>query len=151
MKRTFAIILAALGAVALFASLVYVVLVAAHVSEPAAATVHGLTPRRLWATTIAALALAGVVIGGLALRRPVGHIGNGGRKGAFAALVLGLIAVLNGGLNLAIASGGPGTGNGVVGAAGALVLGLIALVLGGLVLARTRCTRSGETSASRHE
>ena len=29
------------------------------------------------------------------------------------ALVAGLIAVVNGGLNLAIASGGPGTGNGV--------------------------------------
>jgi hypothetical protein len=42
MKRTFALILAA---VALFAGLVYAVLVAAHVSEPAATTVYG--PRRL--------------------------------------------------------------------------------------------------------
>ena len=51
MKRTFAIILAALAAAALFGGLVHAVLVAAHVSEPAATTVYGLTPRRLWATT----------------------------------------------------------------------------------------------------
>jgi hypothetical protein len=57
MKRTFAIILAALAAAALFGGLVYAVLVAAHVSEPAATTVYGLPPRRLWATTVAVLAL----------------------------------------------------------------------------------------------
>ena len=50
----------------------------------------------------------------------------------------GLLAVVNGGLLLAIANGGPGTGNGVVGAAGAAVLGLIAMVLGGLALAQSR-------------
>jgi Family of unknown function (DUF6223) len=82
MKRTFALILAALAAAALFAGLVHAVLVAAHVSEPAATTVHGLTPRRLWATTVAVLALVGVVIGGLALRRSAGRIGTGnGRMG----------------------------------------------------------------------
>jgi hypothetical protein len=58
MKRTFALILAAVVAVAVFAGLVYFVLVAAHVSEPAATTVHGLTPGRLWATTAAVLALS---------------------------------------------------------------------------------------------
>src|SRR5690606_29735036 len=47
MKRTFALILAALAAAVLFAGLVYVVLVVARVSEPAATTVHGLTLRRL--------------------------------------------------------------------------------------------------------
>ena len=56
------------------------------------------------------------------------------------ALVAGLIAVVNGGINLAIATGGPGTGNGVVGGAAALVLGVIAMVLGGLALARSRRT-----------
>ena len=60
--------------------------------------------------------------------------------GAIAGLVAGLIAVVNGGLNLAIAEGGPGTGNGVVGGAAALVLGLIAMLLGGLTLARSRRT-----------
>ena len=139
MKRTFAIILAALAAAALFAGLVHAVLVAADVSEPAATTVYGPTPRRLWATTAAALALVGVVVGGLALVRPASRFGTAsGRLGAIVALVAGLIAGVNGGLILAVANGGPGTGNGVVGGAAAFVLGLIALALGGLALARSR-------------
>src|SRR5437016_11592524 len=97
MKRTFTLILAALAAAALFGGLVYGVLVAAHVSEPAATTVYGLTSRRLWATAVAVLAVVGVVIGGLALYRTARHIGNHGRRGAIAALVLGPIAVVNGG------------------------------------------------------
>ena len=136
MKRNFALILAALAAAAVFGGLVHAVLVAANVSEPAATTVYGLTPRRLWATTAVVLALVGVVIGGLALRRSAGGTGNG-TLGAIVSLVVGLIAVVNGGMNLALAKGGPGTGNGVVGGAGALVLGLIALALGGLALARS--------------
>jgi hypothetical protein len=141
MKRTFAIILAALAAAALFAGLVYVVLLTAHISEPAATTIHGLTPRRLWATTVAMLALVGAVIGGLALARPSSRFGTAsGRLGAIVALVAGLIAVVNGVLNLAVATGGPGTGNGVVGGAAAFVLGLIALALGGVALARHRRT-----------
>ena len=141
MKRTFAMMLAAVAAAALFAGLVHAVLVAAHVSEPAATTVYGLTPRRLWATTAALLSLIGVVIGGLALARTAGRIGSGNaRIGAIVALVAGLIAMVNGGLNLAIAKGGPGTGNGVVGAAAAVVLGLIAMALGVLALARSRRT-----------
>jgi len=135
MKRTFAVILAALAAAAIFAGLVHAVLVAAHVSEPAATTVHGLTPRRLWATMAAGLALVGVVIGGLALRK------SGSGK-AIVALVAGLIALINGGLNLAIANGGPGTGNGVVGGAAALVLGLIGMTFGGLALVRSRRART---------
>jgi hypothetical protein len=139
MKRTFALILAALATAALFGGLVYAALVAAHVSEPAATTVYGLTVRRLWATTVVVLGLAGVVIGGLALARPASRFGAAsGRLGAIVALVAGLIAMVNGGLNLAIATGGPGTGNGVVGGAVALVLGLIAIALGGLALARSR-------------
>ena len=89
MKRTFTLILAALAAAALFGGLVYGVLVAAHVSEPAAATVYGLTPRRFWATAAAGLALVGVIIGGLALRRSAGRIGtSNGRLGAIVALAL---------------------------------------------------------------
>jgi hypothetical protein len=49
---------------------------------------------------------------------------------------MGLVAVVNGGLVLAIANGGPGSGNGVVGGAAALVLGLIATALGSVALAR---------------
>jgi Family of unknown function (DUF6223) len=138
MKRTFALVLAVLAAAALFGGLVHGVLVAADVSESASATVYGPTTRRIWATSSAALALAGVVIGGLALANPVGRFGTGsGRLGASAALVAGLIAGVNGGLVLAIAKGGPGSGNGVVGGAGALVLGLTALALGGLALVRS--------------
>ena len=138
MKRIFALILAALAAAVLLGGLVHAVLVVAHVSEPAAITVHGLTPRRLWATTVTVLALVGVVIGGLALARPASRFGTAsGRLGVVVALVAGLIAVVNGGLNLAIAKGGPGTGNGVVGGAAALVLGLITTILGGLALVRS--------------
>jgi hypothetical protein len=141
MNRIFAIVLAAVAAAAFFAGLVYAVLVAAHVSEPAASTVYGLTVRRLWATASAVLALVGVVVGGLALVRPVSRFGTAsGPLGAILALVMGLIAAVNGGLNLAVATGGPGTGNGVVGGAAAFVLGLIALATGGLALARSRPT-----------
>ena len=141
MKRTFVITLAAVAAAALFAGLVHAVLVAAHLSVPAATTVHGQTPQRLWAATVDMVALVGVVIGGLALARPASRFGTAsGRLGAIVALVTGLIAVVNGGLNLAIANGGPGTGNGVVGGAAAFVLGLIALAIGGLALARCRRT-----------
>jgi hypothetical protein len=137
MKRTFAIILAVMTAAAVFGVLVYLVLVAAHVSEPAATTVNGLTPRRLWATTATVLGLAGVVVGGLALARPARRFGTAtSGVGATLALGSGFIAAINGGLNLALANGGPGTGNGVVGGAAALVLGLIAMVLGGLARAR---------------
>jgi len=138
MKRTSAFILAALAAAVLFGALVHAVLVVANVSVPAATTIHGLTPRRLWATTVAALALVGAVVGGLAIAGPAGRFGTAsGRLGAMA-LVAGLIAAVNGGLNLAVANGGPGSGNGVVGGAAAVVLGIIAIVLGGLALARSR-------------
>jgi hypothetical protein len=138
-KRTLALALAAVAAAALFGGLVHAVLVVARVSEPAATTVHGLTLRRLWATTAVVLALVGVVIGGVALARPAGRFGTAsGRLGANVASVAGLIAGVNGGLVLALADGGPGSGNGVVGGAGAVVVGLIALALGGLALARSR-------------
>jgi hypothetical protein len=139
MKRNFALILAALAAAALFGGLVHAVLVTAHVSEPAAITVYGLTARRLWASSVVVLALVGV-----ALSRPANRFVTAwGRLGTIVTLVSGLIAVVNGGLVLAIANGGPGSGNGVVGGAAALVLGLIATVLGGLALARRRIALNG--------
>ena len=143
MKRTFALVLKAIAAAALFGALVYAVLVAAHLSGPAATTVRGLTPRRLWATIIALLALVGVVTGGQALRRSaVPNRTDHVKMRAGVGFLAGLIAVVNGGLNLAVAKGGPGTGNGVVGGAAAVVLGLTAMVLSGLALARSRRTRS---------
>jgi len=144
MKRTFTFILAALAAIALFALLVHAVLVAAHVSEPAASTVYGATPRRLWATAVAALGLVGVVIGGLALRRSRRN-GTGNRRvDPIVALVAGLIAIVNGGLNLAVATGGPGSGNGVIGGAAALVLGLIAMAFAAAALAHSRHNPSAD-------
>jgi Family of unknown function (DUF6223) len=141
MRRTLVLILVTLAALALFGGLVHAILVAAHLSEPAATTVYGATSRRVWATVAAALGLGSVIVGGLALRRSVARIGPGkGRKGAIVVLVAGLIAAINGALNLAVAKGGPGSGNGVIGAAAALVLGLIAMALGGLTLARSRRT-----------
>ena len=138
MKRTFILILAAMVAVALFGGLVHFVLMAAHVSEPAATTVYGLTTRRLWATIVVLLALVSVVIGGLGLVSARSRFGlASGRIAVTVALVAGLIAVVNGGLVLALATGGPGSGNGVVGGAGALVLGLIGMSLGGVALARS--------------
>ena len=135
-KRTLALAFAALAAAALLAGLVHAVLVATGVSEPAAITVYGPTSRRLWATGADALALVAVVIGGLALARSVRRLGNAGRLGAIVALVAGPVAAINGGLVLAVANGGPGSGNGVVGGAGALVLGVIGMALGALVLRR---------------
>lgn len=141
MKRTLAMVLLTLAAAAVFAGLVHAVLVAANLADPAATTVYGLTPRRLWATTVAMLAVVGVVMGALALARPGGRLAAfAGRRTALLAALAGLVAVVNGALNLAVATGGPGTGNGVVGAAAAVVMGLCAMALGGSALARASRT-----------
>ncbi|MGJ5814552.1 DUF6223 family protein [Paludibaculum fermentans] len=139
MRRIFTMILTAVAAAGLFAGLVHAVLVVAHVSEPSATTVYGMTPRRLWATTAAVMGLVGVLVGSLALVRPTSRFGAAsGRLGAIVALVAGFFAVVNGGLNVAMANGGPGTGNGVVGGAAAFVLGMIAVALGVPGLTRRR-------------
>lgn len=75
------------------------------------------------------LALAGVAVGALA---------RGRRAAAVAAIVLGAAGVVVAAVALAIADGGPGTGNGVVGSALAVVLGLIAAALGRRALNRAR-------------
>jgi hypothetical protein len=70
----------------------------------------------------------------------VAHLATGHPEGsaAWAAAMFPGASVVNGGLVLVIANGGPGSGNGVVGGAAAVVLGLIATALGGLALARRR-------------
>jgi len=138
MRRALIMIFGGLVAAALFVALVHAVLVAAHLSTSAATTVQGLTPRRVWASVAIALGLAGVIAGSMSLVRGARRIGNRGRKGAIVALVTGVLAVINGGLNLAVATGGPGSGNGVVGGAAAFVLGLIGMAMGGLNLFRSR-------------
>lgn len=98
------------------------------------AAVTGMTPGRLGPTLTALVGLLGVVIGGLALARRIGTANR--RRGAIAALALGLISLVVGALFAVTADGGPGTGNGIVGAFVAVVLGLIGMVLGGLAARR---------------
>jgi hypothetical protein len=140
MKRSFVFLIAALVAVAVCAGLVYVLLVATHLSEAAVSTVQGPTTRRLWATTAGVLALISVVIGGLSLARSAKHFGTAARLGVIVALAVGLVAAINGALVLAVANGGLGSGNGVVGGAAALVLGIIGMITGGMALGRSRRT-----------
>lgn len=95
---------------------------------------YGMTSGRLVATLSAVLALIGVVMGGVALARPLGpaylRIG---------AIIAGLIGVIVGGVRVMTASG-IGTGGGRAGAIVALILGLIAVALGGFAFARSRRT-----------
>ncbi|MET8909030.1 DUF6223 family protein [Micromonospora sp. NPDC004551] len=102
-----------------------------------------MTTGRLLGSVAALVALAGVVVGGLALARSAGRIGNGngnGRRGALVALVAGLTGMVLGGVVVAAAEGGPGTGYGIVGGFLALAIGLVATVLGWLALGRSRRT-----------
>ncbi|MBE1498687.1 hypothetical protein H4696_005787 [Amycolatopsis lexingtonensis] len=94
-----------------------------------AASAYDLTPGRLWSLLGAVLGLAGVVAGGLALRRG---------RGAVVALVAGVAGMVVGGWVVAAAKGGPGTGYGIVGGYVALVIGLVAVALGALAAARSR-------------
>jgi hypothetical protein len=56
------------------------------------------------------------------------------------ALVLAPIGLVIGGLVVATADGGLGTGNGLGGGVVAMMVGLIGIALGGLALARARRT-----------
>jgi hypothetical protein len=145
MKRAFTVTLISAAAIGVFGALVHAVLVVGHVAEPASATVHGLTLRRAWATASAGLALLGVIAGGLAQTRSAAGRGDRMRAVAIIAASAGLLAAVSGGINVAMARGGPGSGNGVVGGAAALILGLVAVALGARALTRspprllTRC------------
>ena len=99
---------------------------------PASITIMG--SGRLGPTVTALLGLVAVVLGArnfAGARRPDRTSTADPRR---TALVLGLTAVLLGGLFLVTADGGPGTGNGVVGSAAAIVLGCIAIGLDLLVV-----------------
>jgi hypothetical protein len=135
MKRIFTLVLAGLVAFAVFAGLVHLVLVATHRADPAATTVYGVTYQRVWASIAAGVALASFVTGGVALTRRSPRL-------AIAAMIAGLIGAINGGLVLAVADGGPGSGNGVIGGAAAFVLGIAAVALGGFAVTRARTAGS---------
>ena len=129
MKRKLVLILVVVVAGIVFAGLVHLVLVAAHLSQSAPTTVQGLTSRRMWAGATLILSFLGVVVGGLAVARSSTRSAFP-RAGAIFAALAGIIAAFNGGMVLAVADGGPGSGNGVVGGAAALVMGVVAVVLG---------------------
>jgi AraC-like DNA-binding protein len=107
--------------------------------SPAATTVYGVTAQRLWATIAGGVAVVSVITGGVALTRRATRL-------AVVAMIAGLIVAINGGLVLAVANGGPGSGNGVVGGAAALVLGMAAVALGGLALSRARTVGSARSA-----
>ncbi len=142
-KRTFNYILVALAAVALYAGLVHLILMAAHVSKSAPSTVPGLTSKRQFALFALGLAVVSVIFGWRSFRKSAGVIGNLVRKRwGIIAIVAGLIAMIGGVLNLANANGGPGSGNGVLGSAQALVLGLTGMALGVLAMIRFQMKKS---------
>lgn len=139
MKRTLTRVLASLVAVAVFTGLVHLVLVATHRADPAATTVYGVTYQRVWASIAAGVALVSVVTGGVALTRRAPRL-------AIAATIAGLIGAINGGLVLAVANGGPGSGNGVIGGAAALVLGIAAMAVSGFAVSRARTVGSAPSA-----
>lgn len=110
----------------------FVVVALRATSVPFAAAGYELGVGRTVPTAAAVVALAAVIVGGLALARPAA------RARPVAALVLGLIAAVVGGLHATNAAGGLGTGNGLAGAVVAVVVGLVGVVLGGLALTRSR-------------
>ncbi|MFF5707268.1 DUF6223 family protein [Streptomyces sp. NPDC012794] len=127
------------AAAALLAVLVLAAPAAAHdLARSAGVEALALTSARFWASAAALLGLTATVFGGLARARSVRPAGSCGRGKAVVAVVAGPVALAGGALNLAVADGGPGTGNGVVAGALALLLGLTATVLGALALSRSR-------------
>lgn len=90
---------------------------------------------RLVPTAAAAVGLAGLVFGVLAVTRP-GRPGAARR--AAVALAAGVLSAVVGGVHWANVGGGLGTGNGLAGAVMAVALGLAAVVAAALALVRTR-------------
>jgi hypothetical protein len=113
--------------------------------EPHLATITIMGSGRIGPTLAAMIGLIATVVAGLALTRTKlrtrsdVEVGANSDQSANTALALGAISLILGGVFLATADGGPGTGNGVVGSFAALVLGPIAMVLGGL--ARACCKK----------
>ncbi|GIG66207.1 DUF6223 family protein [Phytomonospora endophytica] len=110
---------------------------AAHLAtEPA--TVTGWTADRVIATSAALVALAGAVVGVLALFRAARGTGDGRRRGGRLAVALSVLGALAGVFVIVTADGGPGTGNGIVGGYLAVVVGLAGIALVWLARARAR-------------
>ena len=99
--------------------------------QPIAVDAYTLSTGRFLGALAAAVALAGVIVGGSSLARSAGRNRTGKRR-ALLALGAGVTSTVTGGLVVAAADGGPGTGNGIVGGFAALGLGLTATALGWL-------------------
>ena len=107
-------------------------MITALTTPPTMAAITIMGSGRLGPTITALLGLAAAVLGARALvraRRPGDRLSSDVRDHGPTILLLGTSAVLLGGLLLAAADGGPGTGNGVVGSAAAIVLGFVAIGL----------------------
>jgi hypothetical protein len=94
------------------------------------------TPGRLVASVASLVGVFGVAAGALSLAR-ARRSGNAPRRGNLA-LLAGLISMAVGGLVVATAKGGLGTGHGLGGGVVALVMGSVSVVLAGLTRTRTR-------------
>ena len=119
-------------------------------TPPTMAAITIMGSGRLGPTITALLGLAAAVLGARALlraRRPDDRLSSDARGRRPTILLLGTSAVLLGGLFLAAADGGPGTGNGVFGSAAAIVLGFVAIGLDRLA-AVPRSHRSGSGAAT---
>ena len=118
-------------------------------APPTLAAITIMGSGRLGPTITALLGLAATILGARAFaraRRPADRISSAAPDHRPTVLLLGLSSVLLGGLFLAAADGGPGTGNGVVGSTAAIVLGCIAIGLDRLTATR-RTRNSGSVSS----
>ena len=59
---------------------------------------------------------------------------------------MGVIGLIMGGVHVANAAGGFGTGNGLAGAVVSIALGLASVLVGGLAFVRSRSTAPGKDS-----
>lgn len=96
-----------------------------------AASVYTFSAGRIGASTAALVALAGLVIGVLALVRKRNE-----RKGSVIALITGAFGIALGGLVVVTAGGGLGTGNGLGGGFVAIIFGVAGIVVGWLARRR---------------
>lgn len=112
--------------------------VASVAAQPAKVGAFAMTEDRLRAMAAIILALFGVVSGARAVRSTFDTAAHSTPRAPAFALLAGLGGALLGGVVLATAKGGLGTGHGFGGGIVALVLGMLALALGGWALTHSR-------------
>lgn len=123
---------------AVIATAVGLLCFAASAAAEPKVSAHVMTEDRLRAVVAMLVALLGVISGGWALRFAADSGRRSARPSAIVALVAGLSGASLGGVVVATAKGGLGTGHGLGGGIVALLLGLMAIGLGGLARMRSR-------------